>query len=248
MRSPETRAKISAAGRGRIVSAETRAKMSAAHTGRMNTPEAIEKVRQANIGRQLTAEHREKLRQAKLRNPVRYWQGKKRGPQSAETKAKLSATHKLKPRPPGWGMSRPAKGSKRSPETVAKMTATMRTPEMRAKMASHTFGKPCRHAKHPVFYNGRRFRSTYEVRVAAALDALGVEWTYEEHRFNLGSSTYAPDFYLPADGVFWEVKGWYGPDSQRKVETFRAMYPDVSLVVFTKECIKALECAVKKAA
>jgi NUMOD3 motif-containing protein len=202
VRSADTRAKISEAGRGRIVSAETRAKMASSHR-KTNTPESTEKTRRGLIGKPLLVEHREKLRQAKLRNPVRYWSGKKRPSASVETRAKMSEALSGRPKP-------------------------------------ETF-RP--HIKRPSPYKDVVFRSSYEVRVAKALDALGIEWAYESKSFPLGSFSYLPDFYLPADGSYWEVKGWFSPKSQIKVNAFRVAHPDIPLVVFTKECIEALECA-----
>lgn len=229
--------------------------------GSKQSPEALEKMRAAvrawwadpqkrasRTGHRLTPEHREAMRQAKLRNPVRYWLGKSRPSPSSETRAKMSAASKRNTLPANWGLCRPPKGVPRDPAITAKMTATMRTPEMRARMAAHTLGKPCRHSKHPVYYKGIRMRSAYEVRVASALDALGVKWKYEWKRFSFRGFTYCPDFYLPADRAFWEVKGWYGPNSRRAVETFRREHPEIPLVLINRECIEALEAAVRKAA
>jgi hypothetical protein len=92
-----------------------------------------------------------------------------------------------------------------------------------------------------VRYGDHIFRSGYEARVAAALDALHVRWEYEPQRFDLSECSYTPDFYLPEDGCFWEVKGWYGPQSQKKVEAFRREHPDIPLVLFNKDCLLALE-------
>lgn len=248
--SPETRAKIAAAQRGRKLSPETRARMSASSPRRKLTPEEREKLRLANLGRKHTPEHREKIRQAKLANPTRYWLGKKRPSPSAEARAKVSAANAGRPKPEGFGehLRSLLIGKPRSAETVAKMRAALNLPEVRAKMSAKAMGQPCRHSKHPVFYNGRRFRSTYEVRVASALDALGVKWEYESRRFVFDGFTYCPDFYLPDDGVYWEVKGWYGPNSRRAVEAFRREHPDTTLVLFTLLCVEALEAAARRAA
>lgn len=58
---PEIRAKIGAANRGRVRSEETRAKMSAAHQGRPQTPEWKEKRIAALRGKPKSEEHRRKL-------------------------------------------------------------------------------------------------------------------------------------------------------------------------------------------
>jgi hypothetical protein len=193
-------------------------------------------------------ESKAKMRAAKIGKPGP-WLGKVRGPASTETRAKMASA--------AAGRAVPAKiremgnaarlGTHQSPETIAKIKAAINRPEAIAKMRA-VLGKPCRHAKHVFAYNGRRFRSSYEVRTAAALDALGIAWTYESRRFDCGAFTYAPDFHITHDNVFWEVKGWYGPDSRRKVEAFRRLYPDVPLVVFTESCLDALEAAVRVAA
>jgi len=73
------------------------------------------------------------------------------------------------------------------------------------------------------------------------LDALGVPWRYEPKRFDLGEFTYTPDFYLPDDGAYWEVKGWYTPNSRVKIEAFRLQHPEVPLVLFGKSCVELIE-------
>jgi group I intron endonuclease len=113
--SAETRLKLSAAGRGRVHSPEVKAKMSAAHTGkakpyaksRFFTPEARAIAAAAHRGKTVSAECRAKIsaamrghkksdetkakmRAAQLGRPSPH-RGKKFGPMSAETKAKISA-------------------------------------------------------------------------------------------------------------------------------------------------------------
>lgn len=64
-------------------------------------------------------------------------------------------------------------------------------------------------------YAGCRFRSRLEARWAVFFDHLGIEWQYEpeglsvSHRLTLdeGRFPYLPDFWLPALGVWAEVKG-----------------------------------------
>src|SRR4029077_10823087 len=58
---PETRAKISIAHRGRIHSAESRANMSKAHKGQGQTPEVLEKMAAARRGKPMSAEHKAKI-------------------------------------------------------------------------------------------------------------------------------------------------------------------------------------------
>lgn len=56
-------------------------------------------------------------------------------------------------------------------------------------------------------YNGYRFRSRLEARWAVFFDSLGVEYQYEPEGFVLNDGTpYLPDFYLPNQGMWIEIK------------------------------------------
>ena len=81
--SEETRAKIGAFHKGKIVSKETRAKLSAAHTGKKHTEETRAKLSALNKGRKLSAENAAKLIAANKGRIV-----------SKETRAKMSAAKK----------------------------------------------------------------------------------------------------------------------------------------------------------
>lgn len=56
-------------------------------------------------------------------------------------------------------------------------------------------------------YKGHRFRSRLEARWAVAFDALGVKWLYEPQNKRFGSVGYVPDFYLPQQAAWIEIKG-----------------------------------------
>jgi hypothetical protein len=60
-------------------------------------------------------------------------------------------------------------------------------------------------------YAGCRFRSRLEARWAVFFDTLGIEWEYEPQGFEVGPEErrrrYLPDFYLPGQRVWVEVKG-----------------------------------------
>lgn len=94
---------------------------------------------------------------------------------------------------------------------------------------------------HWVDYRGIKLRSSYEVRLAQQFDRRGIEWQYEPQRFDLGDSTYLPDFFLPQLEVFWEAKGYLDPKSQRKIELFRALHPETPLIVATNPVIRQME-------
>jgi hypothetical protein len=56
-------------------------------------------------------------------------------------------------------------------------------------------------------YAGCRFRSRLEARWAVFFDALGIRWQYEPQGFDLDGDRYLPDFYLPDQRLWVEVKG-----------------------------------------
>ena len=57
-------------------------------------------------------------------------------------------------------------------------------------------------------YNGYRFRSRLEARWAVFFDTVGIKYQYEPEGFDLGDGIkYLPDFYLPEDEVWVEIKG-----------------------------------------
>lgn len=55
-------------------------------------------------------------------------------------------------------------------------------------------------------YNGYRFRSRLEARWAVFFDMLGWKYLYEPEGFDLNGVWYLPDFYLPEEDTWFEVK------------------------------------------
>ena len=140
--SPETRAKLSAASKGRKLSAEARAKVSAAASN--PSPETRAKMSAALKGRKHSPEHRAKI-SAAVRNQSPETRAKRsaalRNP-SPETRAKRSAALKGRPLSPEHRAKLSAAASKRkfSPETRAKLSAAgkgqIQSPETRAKKSA----------------------------------------------------------------------------------------------------------------
>jgi hypothetical protein len=56
-------------------------------------------------------------------------------------------------------------------------------------------------------YRGTRFRSRLEARWAVLFDSMKIEWRYEHQGFESGAARYLPDFWLPGDETWCEVKG-----------------------------------------
>jgi hypothetical protein len=56
-------------------------------------------------------------------------------------------------------------------------------------------------------YNGYRFRSRLEARWAVFFDAMGVKYEYEKEGYDLDGLWYLPDFWLPEQECWVEIKG-----------------------------------------
>lgn len=58
------------------------------------------------------------------------------------------------------------------------------------------------------YYNGYWYRSRLEARWAVFFDAAGIKYVYEPEGFvGFDGSKYLPDFYLPVEDIYVEVKG-----------------------------------------
>jgi hypothetical protein len=99
--------------------------------------------------------------------------------------------------------------------TVPKLKATMK--------GQDPVGRP--RGPRTVWYNGKcgriAMRCKSEVNYAKYLDRKGKKWLYEAFTFDVGVrpvKTWTPDFYLPDEFKFIEVKGWLLPHIKRKIE------------------------------
>lgn len=97
---------------------------------------------------------------------------------------------------------------------------------------------------------GRTFtmRSKWEVCAAIHLDRLGKEWDYEVEGFALSicdkrghPCVYTPDFWIYEDGRIQviDVKGRRTDSQDRRIEAFRAEYPEKDLVLWTENDLKS---------
>lgn len=136
------------------------------------------------------------------------------------------------------GNKHPMFGKSKSKETKIKMSAAQQGTK------SHNYGKTgklCtwRFGKTPSHLVGRGersyyqsplqgqvcFRSSYELVFAKYLDSIHELWMYEMETFDLGNTTYTPDFFLPRQEKFVEIKGYMLPKAQEKINQFRKQYP-----------------------
>lgn len=56
-------------------------------------------------------------------------------------------------------------------------------------------------------YDGCHFRSRLEARWAVFFNELEIPWEYEAQGYEVDGRKYLPDFWLPDQGVWYEVKG-----------------------------------------
>lgn len=86
------------------------------------------------------------------------------------------------------------------------------------------------------------FRSSYELAYAKYLDKNHILWTYETETFDLGDTTYTPDFFLPTSNLFVEIKGYMHPEAQIKINKFYDLYPEECLQILRKNNLIKLGC------
>lgn len=74
------------------------------------------------------------------------------------------------------------------------------------------------------------FRSSTESNYARYLKFLKIEFLHEPRTFYFpkikrGNISYMPDFYLPKEDRWVEVKGYFDPPSKTKLKRFKKYYP-----------------------
>jgi hypothetical protein len=71
-------------------------------------------------------------------------------------------------------------------------------------------------------YNNNYYRSGWEIEVSKFLDNHNIKFEYEKYCFKLTKNIYYwPDFYLPNERIFIEVKGWWDEKSKIKRSLFK---------------------------
>lgn len=141
------------------------------------------------------------------------------------------------------GENNPFHGKTHSEESLIKMRAASRR-NVRTGKDSNLYGKMY-HGKRKLYQLGDTeiyFRSSWELAVAEHLDAHGIEWLYEPTKFEISytydgvdkQGTYRPDFYLPAEQLYIEVKGYWRDDASVKVEAFKEKYASLRLDIWDK--------------
>ena len=77
-------------------------------------------------------------------------------------------------------------------------------------------------------------RSTWEVAYAKYLDKNNIKWQYEPKTFDLGDTTYTPDFYCPIENLYVEVKGFWWEKQKKKYDKFLKLYPEINISLLNK--------------
>jgi len=83
-------------------------------------------------------------------------------------------------------------------------------------------------------YKKINMRSGWEIGYAKYLDSDRIRWFYEPKTFDLGKTSYIPDFYLPKTNTYIEIKGYWRDDAKKKFELFKIKYPRVKIRVLMK--------------
>lgn len=104
------------------------------------------------------------------------------------------------------------------------------------------FGKKRQHGKRCWYKcpNGDNvsMRSTWEVAYADYLDRNNIDWQYEPQTFLLDDgSAYTPDFFIPQENEYIEIKGWMTESHRRKIHQFQVHH---KLTVLQKQELKSM--------
>ena len=87
---------------------------------------------------------------------------------------------------------------------------------------------------------GHYVRSSWEANYARILKYLKIEYFYEFKRFDLGKTTYTPDFYLPNSDEYHEIKGSLY-NNKEKINLFKEKYPKIKFILIDTKKYKKLK-------
>lgn len=101
------------------------------------------------------------------------------------------------------------------------------------------FGKPTPHGKGS-YYKNIWMRSSYEIAYAKWLDKKKTKWIYESKTFDLGEMNYTPDFYLPENDTYIEIKGYWRTGALLRFKLFKQKFPNLKIKIMNKNKLKYL--------
>jgi len=114
--------------------------------------------------------------------------------------------------------------------------------KMRREMTgerNHMFGKRSPHRKGGFRDDlGHYVRSNWEADFARILIYLGLQYQYEPETFPITlpdglPANYTPDFYVPSEDKYFEIKGWMHDLDRAKLDAFSRKYPDINLEIIS---------------
>ncbi len=198
-----------------------------------------------NYGKHPSEETKQKRRENNKNNPN---MGMKNKSHSEETKQKMKEIKLGKPRSEETkqkikdnhvGM----KNKSHSEETkqkiregnLGKIISEETRQKMRGKTPSHLVSRGKSSYYNSPLQDKVWLRSSYELKFAQYLDENNISWLYEIQTFDLGNTTYTPDFYLPTCDMFIEIKGYMTDKAQEKINKFLDIYHDITLVILKKD-------------
>lgn len=89
---------------------------------------------------------------------------------------------------------------------------------------------------------GQKVQGSWERDVACVLEAFEIPWikvSSHEHTFTYDldgkEKRYTPDFYLPDEDLYLEIKGYWWGDDRRKMDAVYEQYPETRIVLIEKD-------------
>jgi hypothetical protein len=100
------------------------------------------------------------------------------------------------------------------------------------------FGK---YKRYSIKYKNYILKSGWELKVAKFFEKNCIDFVYESRLFSLDKThTYTPDFFLPKNNLYIEVKGYWRKENKEKFELFKKLYPNVLIEIWEKKKLKEL--------
>ena len=163
-------------------------------------------------------------------NSILYWLIKYKIPRRTISESKKREKHQF------YGMKRPKHSiwmKNNNPMKGKKRPDLSKRNKIMSGIKSYRYGKLPAHSKGD-YYKDIWMRSIWEIAYAEYLDKNNIEWLYENKRFNLGNTTYTPDFYLPEFDTYIEIKGYWRKNAKVKFKNFKKQYPKTRIKVLMK--------------
>lgn len=177
-----------------------------------------------NLGRQQSIETRQKISTAIKALPPGYYQKFYliKNPPVSLVCQNTTCNKKFEVYPPYLAKTRRYCSNKCTMQIVGRMTTSPKASKGKPGIRSDIDPNIC-------------FYSTWEANIARVFNLLHIEWQYAPTIFDLGQHTYRPDFYLPNEDKYIEVKNFMGNYSKERDKLFRKKYPQVQLEILSKE-------------